>query len=115
MRSSVCAAPLPAPCYWQLKNDPPNTFKALWVTSEGESYDYPYYWVPDRLMGYHQARNTGFSISSLDLEEVGFSISKPPSIIHSTLADRTRMAYAAGRLKVEHLSLQVSRNTFSPK
>jgi hypothetical protein len=105
-------APLPAP---QLKNDHQNTFKALWVTSEGESYDYPCHWVPDRLMGYHQVWTTGFTISSLDLEEVKFSISEPPSVIHSTLDDLTRMAYAAGRLKVDHLSLQVSRNTISPK
>lgn len=66
-------------------------------------------------MGYHQVWTTGFTISSLDLEEVKFSISEPPSVIHSTLADLTRMAYAAGRLEVEHLSLQVSRDTISPK
>jgi hypothetical protein len=66
-------------------------------------------------MGYHQVWTTGFIVSSLDLEEVGFLISKPPSTIHSTLADLTRMACAAGRLKVEHLYLQVSRNAVSPK
>jgi hypothetical protein len=56
------------------------------ISFHATTYVWPYHWLPDRLMGYHQVQeDTGFSISPFDLE-VGFLLPEPPSIVHTVPA-----------------------------